>query len=542
MTRKQNRANLVRYYYHLNTSTMSDIKLTNTFTDLLPADPELANHPRQVKNACFTWVTPKGMADPQMIIFSEEMAQELNLTLEYCNTQEFTDIVTGNELAENSKPFAMCYGGHQFGNWANQLGDGRAINLGEIKTKKGHLNLQLKGAGPTPYSRTADGLAVLRSSIREFLCSEAMYHLGVPTTRALSLTLTGEEVLRDMMYNGHAAYEKGAVVCRVAPAFIRFGNFEILAARNEVENLKKLLDFTISQYFPHLKTNDKPYVAFFKEVCEKTCDMIVHWQRVGFVHGVMNTDNMSILSETIDYGPYGWIDNYDPDWTPNTTDLPGKRYRFGNQPIIAQWNLLKLANAIFPLMTDQEDELSQTIQDFKVMYASKYQIMMKSKLGLYTENEGDESLIYDLEQMLQSSEIDMTVFFRLLSKVEKKWDTSSVMALMTPAFYDDDIDDDSEVKIVSWFERYINRLNSESMPKDERTIKMNATNPKYVLRNYMAQMAIDEADKGNYDLIQELYKLLKNPYNDQFQNEKWFAKRPDWAREKVGCSMLSCSS
>jgi uncharacterized protein YdiU (UPF0061 family) len=521
---------------------MSNIILSNTFTDSLPADTELANLPRQVQNACYSWVKPKGMANPQMIIFSEELAHDLDIPSDFCKSQTFTDIMTGNQLAENSKPYAMCYGGHQFGNWANQLGDGRAINLGEIPTKNGLQNLQLKGAGPTPYSRTADGFAVLRSSIREFLCSEAMYHLGIPTTRALSLTLTGEDVLRDVMYNGNAAYEKGAVVCRVSPAFIRFGNFEILAARKDFDNLKKLLDFTINQYFPHLTKNENLYLSFFKEVCEKTCDMIVHWQRVGFVHGVMNTDNMSILSETIDYGPYGWMDNYDPDWTPNTTDLPGKRYRFGNQPIIAQWNLLKLANAIFPLMTDHEEALSQTIQDFRIQYASKYQVMMKNKLGLYVDQDSDESLIYELEQMLKTAEVDMTIFFRLLSNVNKNTDISLIIDVISPSFYQDDIDDDAEAKIASWFEKYINRLGGEVTTNEERQTKMNSTNPKYVLRNYMAQLAIDEADKGNYGLIHELHQLLKRPYDEQIEHEKWYAKRPDWARRKVGCSMLSCSS
>jgi len=521
---------------------MTYIRLSNIFTDTLPADPELANFPRQVQNACYSWVKPKGMAHPQMIIFSEELANDLDIPSDYCTSQTFTDIMTGNQLAENSKPYAMCYGGHQFGNWANQLGDGRAINLGEIPTKKGHLNLQLKGAGPTPYSRTADGFAVLRSSIREFLCSEAMHHLGVPTTRALSLTLTGEDVLRDMMYNGNAAYEKGAVVCRVSQAFIRFGNFEILAARKDLDNLKKLLDFTINEYFPNLTKNENLYLTFFKEVCEKTCDMIVHWQRVGFVHGVMNTDNMSILSETIDYGPYGWMDNYDPDWTPNTTDLPGKRYRFGNQPIIAQWNLLKLANAIFPMMTDQEEALSQTIQDFRIQYASKYQVMMKNKLGLYVDQDSDEGLIYELEQILKTAEVDMTIFFRLLSNVNQDTDISLIIDVISPSFYQDDIDDDAEEKITSWFEKYINRLGCEVNTNEERQAKMNSTNPKYVLRNYMAQLAIDEADKGNYGLIHELHQLLKRPYDEQMEYEKWFAKRPDWARQKVGCSMLSCSS
>ncbi|MEY3421330.1 MAG: hypothetical protein RIR48_1622, partial [Bacteroidota bacterium] len=257
------------------------------------------------------------MKAPSMLIYSMEMAEELSLDQSYCLSDEFCQIMAGNKLAEGSKPFAMCYGGHQFGNWAGQLGDGRAINLGEIVNSNGsQQNLQLKGAGPTPYSRSADGLAVLRSSIREFLCSEAMYHLGVPTTRALALVLTGEEVRRDIMYDGNPAMEKGAVVCRVAPSFVRFGNFEILAARQDETLLKKTADYVLEHYYPYLKNDLNPYLALFKEVVEKTCQMIVDWQRVGFVHGVMNTDNMSILGLTIDYGPYGWIDDYDPNWTP----------------------------------------------------------------------------------------------------------------------------------------------------------------------------------------------------------------------------------
>ncbi|MBC7884041.1 MAG: YdiU family protein [Saprospiraceae bacterium] len=519
---------------------MSGITVKNTFTDRLSADPDTSNRPRQV-HACYSWVSPKGMKQPQMVIYSQELAEVLGIPENYCQSQEFTDIMTGNKLPENSKSFAMCYGGHQFGNWADQLGDGRAINLGDIETHEGHLNLQLKGAGPTPFSRFADGLAVLRSSVREFLCSEAMYYLGVPTTRALSLTLTGEEVLRDVMYNGNAAYEKGAVVCRVAPTFIRFGNFEILASRQDEKNLKALADFTIEKYYFHLLDSENKYLEFFRSVSEATCNMIVDWQRVGFVHGVMNTDNMCILGQTIDYGPYGWLDNYDPDWTPNTTDLPGKRYRFGNQPVIAQWNMLKLANALYPLINDEES-LKQIIQDFRLFYAQSYMIMMKSKTGLFENRDSDESLIYDLEQMLQVTEIDMTIFFRVLSRINHHSNDNEIFEIIKPAFYIEGITDEARDKILRWFNKYRARLKEEIISEAERSYRMNAVNPKYVLRNYMAQLAIDDADKGDYGLLHELFDMLKHPYDDQPQYGKWFEKRPDWAREKVGCSMLSCSS
>ena len=250
----------------------------------------------------------------------------IGLDSEDIKTEEFLKVFSGNKVLENTDPYAMCYGGHQFGNWAGQLGDGRAINLTEVVHEDQRWALQLKGAGETPYSRTADGLAVLRSSIREHLCSEAMFHLGVPTTRSLSLMLTGDEVLRDMLYDGNADYEKGAVVCRVSPSFIRFGNFQILAARKDVKTLTELTDYTIRHFFPKIKSTGKEsYIEFFNEVVDRTLEMIVHWQRVGFVHGVMNTDNLSILGLTIDYGPYGWLEDYDVDWTPNTTDRGHKR-------------------------------------------------------------------------------------------------------------------------------------------------------------------------------------------------------------------------
>ena len=314
-------------------------------------------------------------------------------------------------------PYATCYGGHQFGNWAGQLGDGRAINLGEVVNRRGeHWTLQLKGAGETPYSRTADGLAVLRSSVREFLCSEAMYHLGVPTTRALSLILTGEEVIRDMFYNGNPRPEPGAVVCRVAPSFTRFGNFQIFAARGEIDLLKKLVDYTIRTDFPHLgEPSLDVYLKWFEEVCRRTAEMIVHWQRVGFVHGVMNTDNMSILGLTIDYGPYGWLENYDPNWTPNTTDAAERRYRFGNQPQIAFWNLGQLANAIYPLI-EQVEPLQQAINAYKDTFERGWQTMVADKLGLNVYDPAtDDELNTELLILLQLVETDMTIFYRKLA-------------------------------------------------------------------------------------------------------------------------------
>ncbi|MGB4960625.1 MAG: YdiU family protein [Saprospiraceae bacterium] len=520
---------------------MSDIKVANTFVKSLPGDPNTSNIPRLVNHSMYSFVQPKGMADPHLIIYSEEVAEDLGWTDEFCQSEAFEEMMTGNMLIPDSTPYAMCYGGHQFGHWAGQLGDGRAINLGEVVTASGHLNLQLKGAGPTPYSRTADGLAVLRSSVREFLCSEAMYHLGVPTTRALSLALTGEKVLRDMMYNGNAAYEQGAVVCRVAPSFIRFGNFEIFASRQDHELLKVLADYTISHYFPHLQELADRYLQMFAEVAASTCEMIVHWQRVGFVHGVMNTDNMSILGLTIDYGPYGWMDNYDPDWTPNTTDLPNKRYRFGNQPVIAQWNLLKLANALYPLIEDEAD-LKKIIQDFKMDYEKKYHLMMMSKLGLEQHHESDSDLIKDLENFLSDHQLDMTMFFRNIALIEAETSDTQVKEIIASVWYDISESQTNEAKIQNWVSVYQKRLSIEKRPNNTRILAMDAVNPRYVLRNYMAQMAIDKAEQGDYSLIHDLHKMLKRPYELQPEYEQWFAKRPDWARDKVGCSMLSCSS
>jgi len=519
-----------------------NLNIKHTFTKELPADPVQQNAVRQVKEACFSYVTPKQTKTPKRIHVSSEMASTLGISEEEILSDSFINIFSGNKIIPKTKPYAMCYGGHQFGHWAGQLGDGRAINLFEVEHNKKQWTIQLKGAGKTPYSRSADGLAVLRSSIREYLCSEAMFHLGVPTTRALSLILSGDEVLRDMLYDGNSDYEKGAIVSRVAPSFLRFGSYEIFAARQDHKTLKTLVDYTINHHFSHLgKPSKKTYLNFFAEVSERTLEMIIHWQRVGFVHGVMNTDNMSILGLTIDYGPYGWLEGFDFGWTPNTTDSQHKRYRFGNQPNIGLWNLYQLANALYPLIEDTEP-LEAILEQYKIDFETKSLEMMKSKLGLESNDEKDNLLVQELENCLLLTETDMTLFFRNLSQF-KKGDSKKGIDKVKDAFYaPSEVSDSIAQQWRDWFERYDFRLEKEQLSDAERQSKMNAVNPKYVLRNYMAQLAIDDANKGDYKLIDELFQLLKQPYDEQPEYEKWFAKRPDWARHKVGCSMLSCSS
>ncbi|WP_025739803.1 protein adenylyltransferase SelO [Aquimarina pacifica] len=519
------------------------LEINDTFTKELPADSIHENTRRPVRKACFSFVLPKKTSKPLLLHASDHVSALIGLSKHDIQSDDFLTVFTGNSVLPNTTPYAMCYGGHQFGNWAGQLGDGRAINLTEVFYNNKRWAIQLKGAGETPYSRMADGLAVLRSSIREYLCSEAMYHLGVPTTRALSLALTGDKVLRDILYNGNQEYEEGAIVTRVAPTFIRFGNFEILAAYEDKKNLKILADYTIKHFYPQIKSKGKQaYIDLFSEVSKLNLDMVIHWQRVGFVHGVMNTDNMSILGLTIDYGPYGWLEGFDPEWTPNTTDRQHKRYRFGNQPNIVLWNLMKLANALYPLIEDVAP-LEGILETFKTDYEIAHFKMMKSKLGLYQNDKNDNSLISSIEQILQLAETDMTIFYRNLSVVKKTDSVDDAMTKIKEAFYEvNEIKSETEAAWQNWLSSYLDRLQNETHSDTDRQKEMNMINPKYVLRNYMAQLAIEEAEKGNYQVIQELYQLLLYPYKEQLENEKWFAKRPDWARNKIGCSMLSCSS
>ena len=509
------------------------------------------NYRRQVSAACYSRVLPVQVPNPAMVAYAHEVASDLGLDEETCHSEEFVQVFAGNRILAGMDPYATCYGGHQFGNWAGQLGDGRAINLGEtVNGDNRRWALQLKGAGPTPYSRTADGLAVLRSSVREFLCSEAMYHLNVPTTRALCLVTTGDQVIRDMFYDGNPKSERGAIVCRVSPSFTRFGSFEIFTSRRELDVLKKLLDYTVKMDFPHLgEPSIETYAALFNEVCHSTAEMIVHWMRVGFVHGVMNTDNMSILGLTIDYGPYGWLEDYDPNWTPNTTDAGGRRYRFGHQSQIALWNLFQLANALAPLM-DQVEPLQAALDSYQDQYNRSWQAMMATKLGLDAfDPETDAELVSELLEVLQLTETDMTIFFRNLSEVgvqpapSPQISATDLMAPLMDAYYTpDQLNDDSRMRIVNWIRRYQERVRRDGTPDVERVKRMNAVNPKYVLRNYLAQLAIDKADEGDNSLVEELLELLRRPYDEQPEKQEFAAKRPDWAQHRPGCSMLSCSS
>lgn len=514
------------------------LSIQDTFNKELPSDPIIENYIRQVTQSCFSFTLPTPCKNPSLIHVSDAMLKELGLDDEDAQSALFLSIFSGNKVLEDTHPYAMCYGGHQFGHWAGQLGDGRAINLFEIVHDDNRWALQLKGAGKTPYSRSADGLAVLRSSLREYLCSEAMFHLNVPTTRALSLVLSGNEVLRDVMYDGNPAYEKGAIVCRVAPSFIRFGNFQQLAALNDIENLRKLTNNTIRYFYPHLgEPSKETYEQFLKEVAERTMEMALHWERVGFVHGVMNTDNMSILGLTIDYGPYGWLENYDPNWTPNTTDAQLRRYRFGNQGNIALWNVYQLANALVPLI-EETKELESILQSVQEKYINDYHSMMLQKIGLAGNTANSKNLIRDLRVNLEKSEMDMTLFFRTLSNYELT--KSEIFIAQLAEFSYSEHFSKHHQNWMHWFKDYDSFL--EVQPSDSRKSAMDAINPKYVLRNYMAQLAIDDANKGNYQLLDELYRLLKNPYSEQPEMQKWFSKRPDWAKNKVGSSQLSCSS
>jgi uncharacterized protein YdiU (UPF0061 family) len=515
------------------------INISNIFTENLPGDEEKKNFTRQVFKSAYSEVEPKKPSRPEMVHFNETLAAELNL--DDLDKSELLSLLSGEKNFAGFTSYAMCYAGHQFGNWAGQLGDGRAINIAEVEGKDGVVQtLQLKGAGETPYSRNADGLAVLRSSIREYLCSEAMFNLGVPTTRALSLALSGDLVRRDMLYNGNPQMEKGAIVCRVSPSFLRFGNFEVFAVRNDIGNLKLLADFTIKNYFPHLgEPNKEVYLEFLKEITQSTMDLMLNWERVGFVHGVMNTDNMSILGLTIDYGPYGWLEPFDLNWTPNTTDAQHRRYRFGNQAMIGLWNLVQLANALYPLIEDVE-ALEGLLKNYQPEYLRRHLEQTAEKLGVDGKGETFEKFVFDLEEIMFNSEIDMTLFYRNLNKFDAE-KPAGFLTLLAEMSYSENFAS-FEKEWSDWLTEYARQIIEEKRDSAERVERMNKINPKYVLRNYMAQLAIDKADEGDYSVVSELYELLKRPYAEQPNMEKWFAKRPDWAKNKVGCSMLSCSS
>ena len=465
---------------------------------------------------------PTPLPAPYLVALSEPAVAMLGLEPGHLSTEESLAVLIGNTVPERSLPLAAVYSGHQFGVWAGQLGDGRAILLGDIATAAGPLELQWKGAGLTPYSRMGDGRAVLRSSIREFLCSEAMQALGIPTSRALSVAGSDQGVMRETV-------ETSAVVIRMAPSFVRFGSFEHWSHRNKPDELKVLADYVIARFYPELKDEENPYQALLKEVTRRTAHMIAHWQAVGFMHGVMNTDNMSILGLTLDYGPFGFMEAFDSQHICNHTDQQG-RYSYAMQPQIGHWNCYALAQALLPLIG--EVEAAQTALDvYQPAFAAKIDELLHAKLGLAMAaqyEEADRALFDAMFTLMQANSVDFTLFFRRLSGL-KAADASGDEALRD-LFLDRPAFD-------AWAEQYRQRLRAEASDDAARQLAMNAVNPKYVLRNYLAQVAIEKAQNKDFTEVARLLTVLQRPYDEQPEYEQYAALPPDWASHlEVSCS------
>jgi uncharacterized protein YdiU (UPF0061 family) len=518
---------------------MMQFNFDHRFVNELPGDASGAQHSRATPGLCWATVHPTPVKQPALLAYSSEVGDLLDLSYEDVHSEEFLAAFSGNRLLSGMTAYATCYGGHQFGHWAGQLGDGRAISLGEVINKRGErYELQLKGAGMTPYSRRADGRAVLRSSIREFLCSEAMHHLGIPSTRALSLIATGDDVMRDMFYDGNAKFEPGAIVCRVAPSFTRFGHFEIVASRGEHDLLKQLINFTISRDFPQIAIQSTDaYAQWFMQICVSTAHLVVEWLRVGFVHGVMNTDNMSILGLTIDYGPYGWTDNFDPGWTPNTTDSEWRRYCLAQQPPVARWNLQRLAEALTPIFPSRA-QLDAGLEHFDVTLQSELSDMLAAKFGLLEWRDEDADLVESIFELMQRAEVDMTEFFRALADI--KQDTPE-LSVLENAFYRATLYRNHQQLFKDWLTRYVTRLTLQEDSDTARRTRMNAVNPRFILRNYLSQQVIDAAMNGDMSMLDRLMEAARHPYDEDTPADL-ISKRPDWAINKPGCSTLSCSS
>ena len=463
---------------------------------------------------------PTPLPAPYLVAVSEPAAALIGLTPEQLATS--VDILIGNAVPERSLPLAAVYSGHQFGVWAGQLGDGRAILFGEADTALGPMELQWKGAGMTPYSRMGDGRAVLRSSIREFLCSEAMQALGIPTSRALSVAGSDQGVMRETV-------ETSAVVVRMAPSFVRFGSFEHWFYRNKPDELKILADYVIDRFYPALRTEDHPYVGLLREVSVRTAQMIAHWQAVGFMHGVMNTDNMSILGLTIDYGPFGFMEAFDPDHICNHTDQQG-RYSYSNQPQVGHWNCYALGQALLPLIG--EVEAAQAALDvYQPAFAAKLDELLHAKLGLTRLDQhadADRTLFDAMFALMQANGVDFTLFFRRLGGL-KAADASGDEPLRD-LFIDRPAFD-------AWAIRYRERLQAEAGDDAQRQLAMNKINPKYVLRNYLAQVAIEKAQNKDFSEVARLLAVLQRPYDEQPEHDHYAALPPDWASHlEVSCS------
>jgi uncharacterized protein YdiU (UPF0061 family) len=474
-------------------------------------------------DAFFSQVQPAALADPYLVSANHEALALIGLETDVLMQSEFTRVFAGNEIPAGAEPLSMLYAGHQFGQLVPQLGDGRAILLGDVRTGQGACwELQLKGAGPTPYSRGSDGRAVLRSTIREYLCSEAMHGLGIPSTRALCITGSDDEVYREQI-------ETAAVLVRMAPSHIRFGSFEVFYYRDQYEQLRQLADHLIEHHYPHLQETGEPYLALYREVVLSTARLIAQWQLVGFAHGVMNTDNMSMLGLTLDYGPFGFMDNYDPGFVCNHSDHQG-RYAFDQQPSIGQWNLTCLAQAMLPLFDEHDSERAvelaqETLGLYQPELVQQYAQGMRRKIGLEEARQDDHALVTDLLQRMADNGVDYTRMFRALADFGMDEGAGAADEFVDrQAFY-------------QWAEKYRQRLDAEPINQMERSQRMKQVNPKYILRNYLAQRAIEKAGQKDYSEIDHLLKLLHRPFDEQPENENYAALPPDWARHiSVSCS------
>ncbi|HJV74243.1 MAG TPA: YdiU family protein [Noviherbaspirillum sp.] len=469
----------------------------------------------------YTRLSPLPVSAPYLVAGSAAAAALINLDPDEFGTDQFVEVFAGNRLLPGMQPLAAVYSGHQFGIWAGQLGDGRAILLGDVAAADtaGHMELQLKGSGMTPYSRMGDGRAVLRSSIREFLCSEAMTALGIPTTRALCVIGSDLRVMRELP-------ETSAVVTRMAPTFIRFGSFEHWFYNDRKNELKALADYVIARFYPDLRDVQNPYKALLAEVTRRTAELIAQWQAVGFMHGVMNTDNMSILGITIDYGPFGFMEAFDAGHLCNHSDHQG-RYAYKMQPKIGQWNCFALGQALLPLI-GEVDEVYAALECYQDAFDCKYDQLLHAKLGLNEKQSEDEKLIESMFSLMQNNHVDFTLFFRNLSQLQvEKTDADSPARdlFIDRAAFD------------AWATQYRARLRQENSVDLVRRTAMNSVNPKYVLRNYLVQVAIEKAQNKDFSEVRKLLELLEHPFDEQPENEQYAALPPDWASElEVSCS------
>jgi uncharacterized protein YdiU (UPF0061 family) len=490
-------------------------------TATLPFQHGFASLPAQF----YTQLQPTPLPDPYLVAASTKAMDLIGLGASEAQSEAFVQAFVGNALPATAKPLAAVYSGHQFGVWAGQLGDGRAILLGEIEHLGQRHELQLKGAGQTPYSRMGDGRAVLRSSIREFLCSEAMAALGIPTSRALAVIGSKQWVMREQP-------ETSAVVTRMANSFVRFGSFEHWYYRQQEQHLKTLADHVIDGFYPSLREATNPYAALLAEVTRRTAELAAHWQTVGFMHGVLNTDNMSILGITLDYGPFGFMEAFDTHHICNHSDNHG-RYSYGNQPQICKWNCYALGQSMLPLIGDV-DSTQAALAEFQSVYEAKYMALMRAKLGLNTQENSDAALIDSLFAIMQTNHVDFTQFFRRLGHLQRDLQPGQSFAQQDAPLRDLFLERDA---FDAWVGQYRQRLKQENGDDCVRQANMKNANPKYILRNYLAQQAIEAAQNGDFSEVRQLLSLLEQPFDEQPQHERYADLPPDWASGlEVSCS------